>query len=51
MDETVRNLLDYWPVLLIGLGVLILIGGLVGGKRRSSREATSSQDYKGPDGV
>lgn len=51
MDETVRDMLDYWPVLLIVLGVLILIGGLLGSKRRSSEGGTSSQDYKGPDGV
>ena len=50
MKEQVRSLIQYWPVLLIGLGVLILLGGLFGSRKRSSK-ATSSQEYKGPEGV
>jgi hypothetical protein len=46
--QAVSSLLRYWPVLLIGLGILILIGGVVGSGRKSSPEP---QEFKGPDGA
>lgn len=46
--EAVSTLLRYWPVLLIGLGILVLIGGLVGSGRR---EPSEPQEFKGPDGA
>jgi hypothetical protein len=45
--EAVSSLIRYWPVLLIGLGILVLIGGVVGGSRR---ERSQPQEFKGPDG-
>ena len=48
--ETVASLLRYWPVLLIGLGVLILIGGVLGSGRKTSSATETSQEFKGPDG-
>jgi hypothetical protein len=45
-DEIIAPLLGYWPVLLIGLGILILIGGVVSGGRR---EPADAQEYKGPE--
>ena len=46
--EAFSALLRFWPVLLIGLGVLVLIGGVVGGGRKEPSEA---QEFKGPDNV
>lgn len=46
--EAFASLLPYWPVLLIGLGVLVLIGGVVGSTRRAPSEP---QEFKGPDNV
>jgi hypothetical protein len=44
--EAVVSLLRFWPVLLIGLGILVLIGGLVGSGRK---ESTETQAFKGPE--
>ena len=49
--EAVTSLLKYWPVLLIGLGILVLIGGVVGSGRRSRSSGEASQEFKGPEGV
>ena len=46
--EAISSLVRFWPVLLIGLGVLVLIGGVVGGNRTKSSKA---QEFKGPDGA
>jgi len=44
--EAISSLIRYWPVLLIVLGILVLIGGLVGRGRKGSSEP---QTFKGPD--
>ena len=45
--ELVASMLRYWPVLLIVLGVAVLVGGLLGGGRKTSSDR---QEFKGPDG-
>jgi hypothetical protein len=47
-DERIASLLDYWPVLLIALGILVLFGGVLGRGRRTPSER---QEFKGPDDV
>jgi len=47
--EFVSSLLQFWPVLLIVLGVAILIAGLLSGGRK--RRSSDAQEFKGPDGV
>jgi hypothetical protein len=44
--EAVSSLIRYWPVLLIGLGILVLIGGVVGSGRKAPSEP---RDFKGPE--
>jgi hypothetical protein len=43
--ELVASLLRYWPVLLIGLGIAILIGGVLGSGRKLS---SGRKEFKGP---
>jgi hypothetical protein len=49
--EAVSSLLKYWPVLLIGLGILVLIGGVLGGGRKARAADETPQAFKGPDGA
>jgi hypothetical protein len=44
--DVVSSLLRFWPVLLIGLGILVLVGGVVGSARK---EPTQAQEFKRPD--
>ena len=45
--ERVSSLLRFWPVLLIGLGVVILVGGVLGSGRKGP---AATQEFKGSDG-
>jgi hypothetical protein len=44
--EAIASLLRFWPVLLIGLGILVLLGGVLGGGKRSRSE---QQAFKASD--
>ena len=46
--EAFSSLIQYWPVLLIALGVLVLIGGVAG---RGRKERSEPQEIKGPEGT
>jgi hypothetical protein len=45
--EAFASLLRFWPVLLIGLGLLVLFGGVFG---RGRRQRSDSQDFRVSDG-
>jgi hypothetical protein len=48
-NAVIAPLLPYWPVLLIGFGLLILIGAVLNPARQTSSQDSATQEFKEPD--